>query len=117
MINWIPLVSAEQLPAIVERSGQIPCIIFKHSISCSISSLAKYRLENQWDIPNEQLEVYFLDLIRYREVSRLVAEHFGIRHESPQVLLIRDGRCVYDSSHLDISIGNIKEVISEAVDM
>jgi bacillithiol system protein YtxJ len=108
MINWIPVVSFEQLHEIEERSKELPCIIFKHSISCSISALAKHRLENYWDMPAEVAEFYFLDLIRYRNLSNAVAETYQVRHESPQLLLIRDGACVYHSSHLDIGVQQLK---------
>lgn len=108
MINWIPLNSAEQLHEIQERSKEIPCLIFKHSTSCSISSLVKHRLENYWDLDDGLVEVYFLDLLRYRPISNQIAETYGVWHESPQVLLIRDEKCVYHTSHLDISVHNIK---------
>lgn len=116
MINWIPFDTVEQLSEIEERSKVLPCIIFKHSTSCSISALTKHRLENYWDIDDTQVEVYFLDLIRFRHISNLVAETFAVRHESPQILMIRDGKCVYHSSHLDITAGNIKEQLKVPID-
>lgn len=116
MINWIPITSAEQLHEISERSKDIPCLIFKHSTSCSISSLVKHRLENYWDLDNNQLEVYFLDLIRYRSISNQIAEDYRVWHESPQVLLIRNGVCSYHGSHLDITAQNIKGELGVAVD-
>ncbi|RMG83048.1 MAG: bacillithiol system redox-active protein YtxJ [Bacteroidetes bacterium] len=108
-MNWIPVTSLEQLDQIAERSRHIPCLIFKHSTRCSISSMAKYRLESDWDIPEDQIECYFLDLIAHRDISNAVAEKFEVWHESPQVILLRDGECVYDASHLDITVDEIKE--------
>lgn len=72
------------------------------------------RLEGDWSLAEEQLEVYFLDLIRYRVLSQLIAQHFEVQHESPQVLLIRDGECVYDNSHLDINMAEIEEYFQQA---
>ncbi|PHN08440.1 bacillithiol system redox-active protein YtxJ [Flavilitoribacter nigricans] len=116
MINWIPFNSVEQIHEIQERSKEVPCLIFKHSTSCSISALAKHRLENYWDLDDTQVEVYFLDLLRHRPISNQIAEDYGVWHESPQILLIRDGKCVYHSSHLDITVHNIKEHLEVPMD-
>ena len=117
MINWIPLVSVEQLPDIVERSTEVPCFVFKHSISCPISALSKHRLEHYWDLAESRAEFYFLDLIRHRDVSNLVAGTFQVRHESPQVLLIRNGQCVYHASHLDITAGTLQAQLNVPADL
>ncbi|MEM6963589.1 MAG: bacillithiol system redox-active protein YtxJ [Bacteroidota bacterium] len=108
-MNWIPLESIEQIDKIVARSNQVPCVIFKHSTRCSISSMAKFRLEEDWDIATNEVEPYFLDLIAHRAVSDEVAEAFSVYHESPQILLIKDGECTYESSHLDITVEELKE--------
>lgn len=113
MIHWKSIQSTQDVLAIDERSHQVPCLIFKHSTSCPISSLAKMRLEGDWDFPQDELEVYFLDLLSYRSVSRFISEHFAVHHESPQVLLIRDGICTYDNSHLDINVAEIHESYDE----
>lgn len=113
-MNWKHIQEESDIHAIAERSQQIPCLIFKHSTSCPISSIAKMRLEGDWSLTEDQVEVYFLDLIRYRPLSQLIAEHFEVHHESPQVLLIRDGECVYDNSHLDINMAEIEEYFQQA---
>lgn len=115
MINWIPIVSFEQLQEITERSQEFPCIIFKHSTSCPISALAKHRLENYWDVETKVADFYFLDLIRYRDLSNAIAEQYQVRHESPQLLLIRDGKCDYNSSHLDITAQETKDQLGVPV--
>jgi bacillithiol system protein YtxJ len=109
MIKWSSLASVAEVHELVERSHQQPCLIFKHSTRCSISSMAKLRLESSWDFEPEVLAPYFLDLISNREVSSFVAEHFEVYHESPQILLIKNGECTYDASHLDISVAEIHE--------
>lgn len=108
-MNWKQLTSVGQLDEIVERSKETPVLIFKHSTRCSISSMAKFRLEDDWDFPANELEPYYLDLIAFRNISGAVADRFSIHHESPQVLLIRNGECTYDESHLDISVNEIRE--------
>jgi len=108
-MNWNILQSEKQLKKIIERSKEVPCVIFKHSISCPISSMAKSRLEMQWNIASESVEPYYLDLINFRSVSNLIASTFEVQHQSPQVLLIQDGVCTFNTSHLDITVGGIKE--------
>ena len=108
-MNWTPIDSIDQVDGIISRSKSVPCVIFKHSTRCSISSVAKYRLEGDWDINVEEIEPYYLDLIAYRDVSNYIAEVLEVHHESPQILLIKDGECIFESSHLDISVGEIKE--------
>ena len=110
-MDWNYLTSVHDVEALIERSRSRPCLILKHSTSCPISSLAKNRLEMQWDIPIEDMEVYYLDLLRHRDVSNYIAAEFGVRHESPQVLLIKDGRSVYDASHLDIRVDELRPAV------
>jgi monothiol bacilliredoxin len=107
-MNWISLESAEQLSGIKQKEGY--SIIFKHSSRCSISLMAKRRLELDGDHLPENLPVYFLDLIKYRDVSNLVAQDFQVHHQSPQLLLIKDGECILDQSHGGISV---EEALSE----
>lgn len=73
--------------------------------------MAKYRLESDWDFLENELEPYYLDLIAHRNVSNELAERFSVHHESPQILLIKNGECILDASHLDISIEEIREMI------
>lgn len=87
-------------------------MIFKHSTRCNISEIAKFRLEDDWDFSANEIEAYYLDLLSFRPVSQHVSETFSVYHESPQVLLISQGECVYDASHLDISVGELKEALS-----
>lgn len=113
-MKWQTLSQAVDLEHLIDRSRVIPCLIFKHSTRCPISSIAKHRLEADWDFKAEELEPYFLDLIAYRQLSQQIAETFGVHHESPQVLLIRDGQCTYDNSHLDINLAELHECYSDS---
>lgn len=103
MMQWHTLNSVHDVEHLIDRSRVVPCMIFKHSTSCPISAMAKRRLEMNWETDGEELETYYLDLLRHRDVSNLIADSFGVRHESPQVLVIKDGNCVYDASHLRIT--------------
>lgn len=111
MINWMPLADQDQLTDLIRISHTQDCLIFKHSTSCSISAISKHRLEAGWAIDEQKILPYYLDLLSYRDVSNAVATTFGVHHESPQVLLIRDGRCVYHTSHLDISADALSSLV------
>ena len=104
-MHWIHLTDEEQLEQIISKSQSKPQVIFKHSTRCSISSVALQRLQKV--DPPRDLDFYFLDLIAYRGLSNRIAEVFKVHHESPQVLVIRDGSCIYDESHLSISMDDI----------
>jgi bacillithiol system protein YtxJ len=107
-MTWTPLDSAQQLDNIKTQPGY--SLIFKHSTRCSISMMAKRRFEMDWDALPADMPVYFLDLIKHRDISAQVAEDFRIHHESPQMLLIKDGECILDQSHGAISVD---EAVSE----
>jgi bacillithiol system protein YtxJ len=108
-MNWIPLKDEAGLETIKVKSADQPQVIFKHSTRCGTSSMIKNRLEKARS--TVQLDFHFLDLIAHRALSNKIAEDFNIRHESPQVLLIKNGACVYDESHNGISMDEIIENI------
>jgi bacillithiol system protein YtxJ len=109
-MNWIELKREEQLNVIKEQSKLKPQIIFKHSTRCSISAMAKGRLERS--AAPDNADFYFLDLIAHRSISNKVSSEFSVFHESPQILLIKNGECIYDESHGSISMDEIKEQVS-----
>ena len=109
-MNWINLNTVQQLNDIREKSKTTPQVIFKHSTRCSISSMAKTRLERS-AIP-QGADFYYLDLISNRPLSAKVAEEFKVQHESPQVLVVMNGQCVYNESHYGIHMEDIKEQLT-----
>ncbi|XZF13852.1 bacillithiol system redox-active protein YtxJ [Chitinophagaceae bacterium MMS25-I14] len=106
-MKWIELTENVQLEQIREQSKQQPVVIFKHSTRCSISTMAKNRLERASQ--PEHVAFYYLDLLRHRPLSNKIAEDFQVHHQSPQVLLIRNGECVYEESHNGIDMSEILE--------
>lgn len=106
-MEWIHLTDEEQLNNIIEKSREKAQVIFKHSNRCSISSVALHRLQKA-NQPGG-IDFYFLDLIKFRPISNQIAEIFKVRHESPQVLLIKDGKCVFNESHLGIDMHEIMD--------
>ena len=113
-MNWTALTSEKQLNQIIEKSKSVPCLIFKHSTTCPISSMAKHRVEGKWDFADGEIDAYYLDLLNYRSVSNAVAATFGVQHQSPQALLIQDGMCTFDTSHLDITVDGIRSNLQAA---
>ena len=108
MSNWINLTTEAQLQEIKERSATRPQLIFKHSTRCSISSVVQSRLQKELPFV-DNIDFYYLDLIAYRSISNQVADMFHVHHESPQVILIKNGECVYDESHMAITMDEITE--------
>jgi bacillithiol system protein YtxJ len=106
-MNWIPLEDEAELETIKSKSVHQPQVIFKHSTRCGTSSMIKNRLERAQ--ADTELNFYFLDLIAYRSLSNKIANDFSVEHASPQVLLIKNGECVYDESHNGISMDDIVE--------
>jgi bacillithiol system protein YtxJ len=104
-MNWITLNSEEQLAEIKEKSTTVPQAIFKHSTRCSTSAMVLNRLERS-TVP-ENIDFYYLDLIKYRSVSNKISEEFHVFHESPQILLIKNGECIFDESHMGIDVGEL----------
>jgi len=107
MMNWNKLTEEAQLEEIAKKSFDKPQVIFKHSIRCSISSMALSRLERK--APPNNTDFYLLDLVNYRSISNKIADDFKVYHESPQVLVIRNGECIYDESHGGINMDEIAD--------
>ncbi|MEQ9424408.1 MAG: bacillithiol system redox-active protein YtxJ [Cyclobacteriaceae bacterium] len=108
-IQWEVLDTIEQISQILIESKSQPVLIFKHSTRCGTSAMALDRLQRKWHGEEmKQVKPYYLDLISFRQVSNQIADQFDVWHQSPQVLLIKDGQCVYDASHLSISYEVLK---------
>lgn len=107
-IPWKQLTALEQLDSLVEESKSKPVAIFKHSTTCGISRMAIKQFEAQYDFEPSELQPYYLDLKAYRAISNEIAARFQIMHESPQMLLIKNGTLVYADSHGGISVGALR---------
>jgi len=110
-MNWIQLTSLDQLENIKINSSNKPQVIFKHSTTCSISQMAFSRFERA-EAP-DNIDFYYLDLLNFRPISNAIAELFQVHHESPQVLLIKNGECTYDESHYGIMMDELLEQVSQ----
>ena len=102
--------SIDQLNEIDRLSGSsdhVGVLIFKHSTRCYVSSSAYRKLENEWDF-GEDLPLYYLDLIRHRDISDAISRRYGVDHESPQVILVKNGVAVGNASHHLVSVEEVK---------
>ncbi|MEO5947014.1 MAG: bacillithiol system redox-active protein YtxJ [Chitinophagaceae bacterium] len=109
-MNWTVLNSEEKLAEIITKSHSKPQVIFKHSIRCSISSMVKSRLEKS--ATPDTIDFHYLDLINYRLLSNKIAVDLDVFHESPQVLLLKDGECIYNESHMAIRMEDIAQLVA-----
>ncbi|RKS23307.1 bacillithiol system protein YtxJ [Flavobacterium endophyticum] len=109
-LNWNALTELKQLDSIVEESEEKPIVIFKHSTRCSISRMALKNFEREYSDENSA-SLYFLDLLNHRDVSNEIAQRFHVIHQSPQLLLIKNGQSVYDVSHSEIDAEALKSKI------
>ena len=100
-ISWNELTDLLQLDEIIAISNEKPVAIFKHSTRCSVSRMALKQFENEFN-SSDKVIPYFLDLIEYRAISNEIANRFGVTHQSPQLILIKEGKAVYNVSHSDI---------------
>ena len=101
-IPWIQLTSLNQLDEILKESDEKPIAIFKHSTRCGISRMALLQFEKQLNIDMNSVRLYFLDLLVYREISNEVASRFKVYHQSPQLIIFKNGTAIHQSSHHEI---------------
>lgn len=110
-LNWNALTQIAQLDEIVEESAEKPVVIFKHSTRCSISRMALKNFEREYNLEESEVAPYFLDLLQHRDISNEIAQKFQVIHQSPQLLLIKNGKSVYDVSHSEIDAEALKSKV------
>jgi len=109
--NWKNLDSEEQLKEVIKGSHEKPVMLFKHSTTCGISAGAKHRLEAGWDIDPDKIDFYYLDLLSHRSVSNLIAKSLNVIHQSPQIILVKDGVAVFNTSHHAINANAVNNAL------
>jgi bacillithiol system protein YtxJ len=92
--------------------GAEKAIIFKHSPICGISARAQGEVE-RFVRENEDVPVYLVDVREQRPLSMQTAEHFGIRHESPQIIVVKNGRPAWDGSHSSITADRLEQIVND----
>lgn len=106
--HFAPVASVPELEPLFARSRDAPVILFKHDPVCPISAAAHRQMSRLAD------GVPLIDVARAKDVAREVAERTGVRHESPQVLVLRDGRAVWSASHYDITADAVQDAVAKA---
>jgi len=101
-INWIPLTNLDQLATIKSESETEFVLIFKHSTRCGISRMVIKQFENLFTAEMKKLKVYYLDLLNHRNISDEIGYSFQVVHQSPQLIVVRNGVTVAHSSHNEI---------------
>lgn len=109
-MNWIPLTEASQLDQL--QNTDRPFVIYKHSTRCHICTIVLKNIERDYQGENF-LDFYFLDLLNHRDISNHISETYQVHHESPQILLIKNGECIFDESHQSIDLKEILELASK----
>jgi bacillithiol system protein YtxJ len=113
-MKWTELTALEQLEEIKKESADKPVLIFKHSTRCNISRTTLDRLERKWnDQEMSKIKPYYLDLISNRPISNSVAQQFDVEHQSPQILVIENGKSVLNLSHFEIEYDQIKSILKD----
>lgn len=104
---WNKLSDIDEFQSILKRSNEKPQLIYKHSPSCSVSFLSKQDLDANTKKLAELADLHIVNVIGYRELSRGIASELNIRHESPQVLLVKNGEVVWHGSHWQVNSGEV----------
>ncbi|WP_298496324.1 bacillithiol system redox-active protein YtxJ [uncultured Algibacter sp.] len=99
VLPWIPLSELSQLETINDKSSTKTQVIFKHSTRCGISRMVMNQFVEAYGLTENDIDLHYLDLLNYREVSNEVGYKFQVLHESPQILVIKNGVVVTHASH------------------
>lgn len=102
-LPWIDLKDISQLDSVESNSFDKPQFIFKHSTRCGVSRIVLQMFKKEYGLSEEEADLYFLDIIQNRDISNKIAEKFDVRHESPQLLIISDGKVIAHKSHGEIN--------------
>lgn len=103
LLPWIVLNSLDQLSEIEAKSITKTQVIFKHSTRCGISRMVISQFESEFEVSENSLDLYYLDLLNYRDISNAIAERYNVVHESPQLLIVKNGTAIANASHGSIN--------------
>lgn len=107
-IDWNNLTDLKDLDDVSQKSFETPVFIFKHSTTCSVSRMAIKQFENEYNLNENQVVPYYLDLLKHRDISNEIASKFEVIHQSPQLILIKNGKAVYSKTHSEIDFNELK---------
>ncbi len=104
-MNWMPLQNMQDWHLALEKSNEQLVLVFKHSTRCHISAVALRNFEADWH--DKGILPFYLDLIAHRDISNQIAADMYVEHQSPQLILIKNKKAIYHSSHSDIDFGAV----------
>lgn len=107
--KWEEITSVEEVDEIHLASNEKIQVIYKHSRTCGVCYISRNSLEKMEDEIRQSIDLYMVDVIRDRPISQYIAEKYGIRHESPQMLIIKDGEVIWHGSHYKVKLDNLVE--------
>jgi bacillithiol system protein YtxJ len=111
-VPWHALTATEQLEIIQAESREKVIVVFKHSTRCGISKMVLKSFERNFDLQQDKgIKMYFLDLLANRDISNLLAEKFEVRHESPQLIIIKNEKVVHHASHQSIEVDSLRNFL------
>ncbi|MBL4861656.1 MAG: bacillithiol system redox-active protein YtxJ [Crocinitomicaceae bacterium] len=110
-LPWTRLTSVEQLHEILNKAEENPILFFKHSTRCATSMMVLRSFESSWSSDDNLCELYFLDLLKHRDVSNEISARTGVVHQSPQVIVLRGNSIVYENAHSGIDANKIESLL------
>lgn len=110
-LNWKVLDDKMQIDHAIEASNQKPVVIFKHSTRCGISRMVLNQFQNNADFDEDRVLLLYLDLLAHRDISDEISNRFGILHQSPQLIILRNEEVVHHSSHSAIVPSAVEQVL------
>ncbi len=108
-LPWTQVTSPEELDNILASDPERPKLFFKHSTRCSISAMVLRSFESEFT--SDKCDLYFIDLLRHRDVSNAIADRTQVRHESPQVIVVKEGEVIYQASHSSVDARKIEKIL------
>jgi bacillithiol system protein YtxJ len=112
-INWLDFTESNQIEAITLQSNVKPILIFKHSTRCGVSRMSLKNFESEYDLNETAIDLYFLDILKYRSISNEVSIKFKVQHQSPQVIVLKKEKAIYQDSHFGICVKAVKKVLAK----
>ena len=108
-VKYFELDKMEQFDEIDEISKTKSVVLFKHSTRCSVSRMALKQFDAEFNYPEEKIDWYLLDLLNHRDLSNEIAHRYNVTHQSPQILVIQNGKAVFNESHDSIAAEDLKQ--------
>lgn len=111
-LNWFTINSSDQLKELDRLSDDKLMVIFKHSTSCPISKMAFKRFQKEADFDTDKADLFYVGVLDQRDISNAIASHYGVMHQSPQLIIIKNGDVVHHASHSAIVPSSVNRFIN-----